>query len=520
MDTKGLFTPPFQGAVIGMPEISYKEFNQKLSQSGSTTAFDAAVFLLFGDEFLYKKILEKLLPILLPGDDRSMGHVPMAGSNENIPNALSELNTYSLIPGNKVVVFSDASLFHSKDNRSELLAKARENAMADKLKQASRYFMGYLAFSGMIVEDLDQKGPRKRLEADLGESSDEQWMDRLIAYCREKKLAPGADRDPTEVLNTEIQKGFPKGHRLIITTELVDKRKKLYKLIRDGGIIVDCATPKGERRADKMAQEAILREHMQNKLALGGKTMDPKAFHEASSMTGFDLRSFSGNLDKLIDFVGDRKRITVEDVRSVVKRTKSDPIFEFTNALLVRDLKKSLFFLNSLFSQNFAALQILAAMINQVRKLLVARDFLDSPRGEAWSKGMTFNQFKSAVLPVLKAHDDELAELVLKWDGMLRPPSREGKGELKQAAKASKKTKGKQGATELTLVKNPRSPYPVYLLLKRANGFTQRELLDIFRELNQADRMLKSSPLNPRLVLEKAIFPICTPQVKRPKGAR
>jgi DNA polymerase-3 subunit delta len=110
--------------------------------------------------------------------------------------------------------------------------------------------------------------------------------------------------------------------------------------------------PKGDRRADKIEQEAVLSERMEVLLNRCKKTMDKEAYRTMYEMTGFDIGTFCDNLEKLISYVGDRKRITAEDVVFVLKRTKKDPIYELTNAIADRDIDKSLFFLNSLLMEN------------------------------------------------------------------------------------------------------------------------------------------------------------------------
>ena len=72
-------------------------------------------------------------------------------------------------------------------------------------------------------------------------------------------------------------------------------------------------------------------------LAPFGKTLDKAAFQKLVEMTGFDLRMFTGNLEKLVQYVGDRKTIAVEDVESALPRTRQDPVFELTNAVTDRN---------------------------------------------------------------------------------------------------------------------------------------------------------------------------------------
>ena len=61
------------------------------------------VFLLFGEEVLYKKALEKLLTAILGDAPRDVNYEPVDGLNENVPAALERINTFSLLSHPKVV---------------------------------------------------------------------------------------------------------------------------------------------------------------------------------------------------------------------------------------------------------------------------------------------------------------------------------------------------------------------------------------------------------------------------------
>jgi DNA polymerase-3 subunit delta len=97
-----------------------------------------------------------------------------------------------------------------------------------------------------------------------------------------------------------------------------------------------------------MARDAVTKATMDAALAQAGKRMANDARQRLMQWTGFDLRTLSGNLEKLISFAGDRKTITDADVTAVLQRTRKDPIFEFTNAVADRDLSAALFFMKSL----------------------------------------------------------------------------------------------------------------------------------------------------------------------------
>ncbi len=99
-------------------------------------------------------------------------------------------------------------------------------------------------------------------------------MDEIIAYCRQHDLTVPAARDDCRILQQAMEKGFPKSNHLIITTDMVDKRRGLFKSLSSKGMVVDCSVPKGDRRADQIAQESVLVEKMNSILKAGNKTMN------------------------------------------------------------------------------------------------------------------------------------------------------------------------------------------------------------------------------------------------------
>ncbi|MBW2592339.1 MAG: hypothetical protein JRE58_04935, partial [Deltaproteobacteria bacterium] len=364
-------------------------------------------------------------------------------------------------------------------------------------KKAARYFLTMLGLANIAYEDLAGLD-YKFLKIDSKQAGDLKWLDQLKEYCIDNRLTIPAASENSAILQKAVEKGFPAGNYLIITTDLVDKRRILYKTIKTSGVIIDCSVPQGDRKADKTAQEAVVRERMNALLGRHHKKIDPDAFHAAYEMTGFELRTFLHNLERLIDYVGKRERITIEDVNAVVNRTRKDPIYELTGALSEKNLPQALFFMGSLLSENFHPLQILAALANQVRRLTIVKDFTASAQGGTWNKGMSYNQFQSQVMPLIQAYDKTLLECIAQWN-----TDRSGPGEGRKTKKAAKPT------SDLVIAKNPRSPYPLYLLLKNSEKFILRELLDAMGYLSAADVKLKSTGQNPKLILEDVLFKIC-----------
>jgi DNA polymerase-3 subunit delta len=236
-----------------------------------------------------------------------------------------------------------------------------------------------------------------------------------------------------------------------------------------------------------------------------GKTIDQDAYQAVCAMTGFDLRTFNQNLEKLVSYVGDRKQITVDDVESVLERTKEDPVYELTNAVSDRNIERTLFYLNSLLAADLHPLQLLAALTNRIRKLLLVKGFVESPHGSNWHVGVDRSYFNSHIMPAIQIYDRELLNQIESWESMIVNEAGvdEHSGGKRQTKKKDKLT------TDLLIAKNPNNPFPVHQLLQQSERFTTAELMAALECLSRADKRMKSTGQRPKLILEEAIFKIC-----------
>ena len=486
-----------------MPVISHKELEKHLQDRGDDPFFP--VYLIYGEDLLTKGAFDVLLNALLPASERSINYEPLDGTHENIHEVIGRANTFSLLPGTKVIALRESKIFYARQDKDQLLDNAKKAFEDDNVKKAAGHLLSLMGIFNLSFEDMDKPSRKKSLGTSNASGTDDEWLDEIITYCRQHDLAISGPRDDCRILQQAVEKGFPKNNHLIVTTDTVDKRRGLFKTLSSKGMVVDCSVPKGARRADQIAQESVLVEKMNSILAEGGKTMDQATYLALYEMTGFDLRTFCNNLEKLISWVGDRVEITIKDVGSVLKRTKRDPIYELTNALADRRADSALFFLDSILSSGIHPLQVLTALANQVRKLLLAKGFVKSPQGNDWQNTCPYSYFQKQIVPAIVEYDRKLMDQLDKWQTMLNA---EAISQTTGSPKKSKKTKSK-ATTDLLIAKNPKNPYPIYLLLKKSDGFSQDKLISAVEVLAEADKKLKTSSQSPKLVLEKAILSVC-----------
>ncbi len=486
-----------------MPVINHKELEKHLQDRGDDLFFP--VYLIYGEDLLVKGAFDALLNALMPASDRSINYESLDGTYENIHEVIGRVNTFSLLPGIKVIALRESKIFYAKQDKDQLLDTTKKAFDEDNIKKAAGHLLSLMGIFNLSFEDMDKPSRKKNLGIGNISGTDDVWLDEIIAYCRQHDQTIPIVRDDSRILQQAVEKGFPKSNYLIITTDTVDRRRGLFKTLSSKGMVVDCSVPKGTRRADRIAQESVLVEKMKSILANGSKTMDQATYLALYEMTGFDLRTFCNNLEKLISWVGDRVEITIRDVESVLQRSKRDPIYELTNALANRSVGSALFFLDSILSSGIHPLQVLAALVNQVRRLLLAKGFVKSPQGIDWQSGCPYTYFQKKIIPAIVEYDRMLMDQLDKWQTMLNA---EAISQKTGSPKKSKKTKGK-ATTDLLIAKNPKNPYPIYLLLKKSDGFSQDELIRSVGVLAEADKKLKTGSQYPKLVLEKAILSIC-----------
>jgi len=66
------------------------------------------------------------LDFLLPPGDRSVGQHVFDGGNENIPDAIEQCSTYSLLGGAKVVCIYDSRIFYSRQDSLKIFENAKK----------------------------------------------------------------------------------------------------------------------------------------------------------------------------------------------------------------------------------------------------------------------------------------------------------------------------------------------------------------------------------------------------------
>ena len=138
-----------------MTDIPYHDLPAYLARTEASGASSwPSALLLFGEEMLVKQALDRVLTAILGDDARGVAYEVVEGLNENVGAALERVNTFSLLSQTKVVAFTDARLFHSRQTADRLWEQAGKAAQAGDMKKAARLFLDILSLQNLVLEDV------------------------------------------------------------------------------------------------------------------------------------------------------------------------------------------------------------------------------------------------------------------------------------------------------------------------------------------------------------------------------
>jgi len=458
-----------------MPLFTREDFQQALAQVEHGDI--APVYLFHGEDYLVKAALAELTEALIPASQQSTNLQVVDGRQADFRAILDSVNTFSLFSGRKAVLVQDSRVFYSRTNLPELFARSKEAFEAGDVEGAARLLLEVLSYAGWSLSDV-AAGAWREIPADLwqqavGVKQDPEemaWLESVADHADSRGMEVPRRHDDASLLEAALQEGFPPGQCLVLTTDTVDKRRSLYRLIKEKGVVLDFSVVSGTGRQARSQQETVLKKLARETLYEAGKTIEPAALALLLERTGFNLWALKTQIDKLISFVGDEPLITIDQVDDMSGHFREEPLYELNNAVATRDCAQSLRVLNRLLDQGYHPLQLLGSLANEIRRLLVARDFIDEHLAGRMDAEISYAGFQKSVLPLVKekaGKDSPLATL---------------------------------------------HPFALQKTMVRGASFETADLISSLQHLFGADMTLKSTGIPGRAVMESLILRLCQPK--------
>ena len=146
---------------------------------------------------------------------------------------------------------------------------------------------------------------------------------------------------------------------LIFISRELDKRRKITKQLMSYCTMVSAQTP-------KESEWPVWIKWMGQKKGL---TFSATALELLKNQAGYHLIVIKNEIEKLAQFLGDKKQVSIEDVLKVVPRTRPENIFALSRAIGQRKLSAALLCWTRLLEDNQSILSALALITRHIRIL-------------------------------------------------------------------------------------------------------------------------------------------------------
>lgn len=167
---------------------------------------------------------------------------------------------------------------------------------------------------------------------------------------------------------------------LVFVSDGLDNRRNISTMLRK-----TCEVVSFEALDERGGAPNWIRDYVSR----AGCLIDQASASYLVGMVGVDLLRLSNELDKLVAFVGDKGRITQDEIDELVRHSREHSNFELTDAIVEGNRKKALNLLHRIFdnasdSPQSLSLMILGAIASNYRKMLGAKELMrqNAPNSE------------------------------------------------------------------------------------------------------------------------------------------
>ena len=208
-----------------------------------------------------------------------------------------------------------------------------------------------------IVYDLDNNT--------ISDIIDEASMPSLFSG---KKVIIGTNFDINKLTENDIEylnkyfKNINKDAYIILICGSIDARRSNYKIFKEAFNIIDTS---------KISNSDDFREHINNYLKEKKYIIDDIDYF--ISKVGNDLNNINSELDKLMLYKEQDKRITNADIDLLIIDNIDSVIYEFTNAFLEDDTNKIVKMYNNFKLENITIDYLIASLANTIRQALIVK---------------------------------------------------------------------------------------------------------------------------------------------------
>ena len=437
------------------------------------------VYLLCGEEsFLIEGTLKQMLDHLLPPDTRDFNLSFLEGPDVTTQEILSQADTYPVMSEWRVVVVRDTGLFKTQQRSTSItvLRNAFKIETTDPQKSISTMAKLLEVNPQQVAErHFDFENAVDALVKELSTRlTDEErgFLERLPQIAQQLDLYStevGAV-DDVELMLEWLEGDLPKNSVLIFTVrDTVNERNRLVRAIESVGRYRSFAPVE----AGTSLNRDPLYIKVTEKLSEFEKQITPRAFSQLRIRTGGDMHTIAEAINKIINFVGDKRQVDEQDIQNVVTRNTFDSIFDLTDAIGKRSVRQALKSLHDVLAGGQEPIPVNATIARHFRFALQAKLIAEKRGLRPLRSRMPLQDF---VKNIFQPISEEIGSLLPK------------------------------SATHSILKQNP---YVAYKIFQTLHAFTTEELSAGLEKTLAVDTELKTSQTDAISTLEQLVYEMC-----------
>lgn len=169
----------------------------------------------------------------------------------------------------------------------------------------------------------------------------------------------GSDKKSTKDKLSEYLENIPPYTCLILVETEIDKRLKLINAIKKYGLIVELDFQK----------PADLVKWVIKVFKSYNKSIEQMPASYLVENSEYSMTELLNEIDKIVNYVGDKPQITINDIESVCNKSIKSRIFDLTDAVSEGNISKALDLLNDMAALKEPMQKVLFMIIRQVRMI-------------------------------------------------------------------------------------------------------------------------------------------------------
>lgn len=213
-------------------------------------------------------------------------------------------------------------------------------------------------------------------------------------------------KDTSLKFDTEVLKDLNDGTKVVIIEDSVDKRLASYKQLSQMAECLEFKHLNENQRTTYIIQT----------LKKYGKDIDLKTAEYMQSICGEEKSNIINELKKIVIYLDDKSKVTVEDVEKICSKTLNAKIFDVLEKIVNKNKEKAILSLNELLAQKEPIIKIYIMLYKQIKQMYMIKIMKEKREQDIAKKlGIHPFVFKNLSISSEKYTIDELKKIIYEF---------------------------------------------------------------------------------------------------------